>query len=435
MKFLVRHTGKLLGEAQPPSSKSHTVRALLIAMLAKGTSRIINALDSEDTRAAMECCRRLGAEITAIKNYTGGLDIKMTSRGIPLEPIETEIYTGNSGITTTFLMPIAGLRADAETPLKLDCGEQMKKRPLGPIIEALNGLGMEVRPIGGNESCPVRIKGRLEGGYAKIDGINSQYLSALLLALPCAPKNSEICVSNLKERPYVDMTLDWLAKQDIRLGHFKKDKTDIYKIIGRQNYHAFEKTIPGDFSSASYIIAAAAILPGEVIIHGMDMDDPQGDKRLVPILQSMGADIKIDGQDLRIHGGNPLKGMIIDCEDIPDLLPTLAVIGTIAEGKTTLLNSENARIKETDRMKSMSEELKKMGAAIEERKSSLVIRQSRLHGTLLHGHSDHRTIMALAVAGLLAEGQTEIDTAEAVGKTFPGFVETMNSLGADIKKL
>ncbi len=441
MKLIVQPAKNFEGEATPPSSKSHSVRALILATLAQGTSYLYNLLDADDGHAAIEVCKDLGATITFKKNATGGLDVIVKSEGVPLNTLTTDLFSSNSGITTTFVIPLIGLRKNTDISLTLSCGEQMQKRPLKSIIQAVKNLGMDVKCFDNNDNCPLGLSGNLIGGYCAVDGTNSQYVSALLLSLPAAQKNSVIKVRNLQERPYVDMTLAWLAEQNIRIGHSKRtegaDTVDTFKIFGNQEYQPFTKTMPGDFSSASYLIAAAVLLPGEVIFHGLDMEDPQGDKRIISILQEMGADIQIEktarDNTIKITGGRSLKGMTIDCGDMPDMLPTLAVIGTQAQGSTTLLNVANARIKETDRIKSMAAELTKMGARVEEKKSSLTIFQSKLHHAKLHGYSDHRTIMALALAGMLADGTTTIDTAENINKTFPSFADMMNRLGANME--
>lgn len=443
MKLTVHPAKELKGEASPPGSKSHTVRALFIATLARGTSHLHNVLDAEDGRAAMEVCQGLGAKIESKTNRAGGLDVTVTGEGTPLNTLTTGLFSANSGITTTIAVPIIGLRK-TPIPLTLSSGEQMQKRPLRSIIQAVTALGMNIEDFNKNDSCPLGLSGSLEGGHVRVDGGNSQYLSALLLSLPCAPKDSEVKVENLQERPYVEMTLQWLNEEKIRYTHSKEGSAETFKIFGNQKYEPFTKTIPGDFSSASYLIVAAVLLPGRVTLHGLSMDDPQGDKGIIPILQKMGADIKVEkaatgGHILTVTGGKPLTGIIIDCGDIPDLLPSLAVIGTQAKGKTTLSNAAGARIKETDRIKSMAAELAKMGAAVEETDSSLTIHQSKLHHAAVRGHSDHRTIMALAIAGSLAapdaSGKTEttIDTAEGINKTFPNFADVMVSLGASIE--
>ncbi len=177
-------------------------------------------------------------------------------------------------------------------------------------------------------------------------------------------------------------------------------------------------------------MAAAALIPGEVTITSLDFKDSQGDKRIIAILQEMGAEIETSQEKLIIRGGQPLHGLEIDCKEIPDLLPTLAVLGTFASGQTSLVNAPQARLKETDRLHSMAQGLSRLGAKVEEKPDGLIVHQSLLKGAEVHGFNDHRTVMALALAGMLAQGQTVIDTAEAVNKTFPGFVKTMQGLGA-----
>lgn len=433
MNLITHNTKMLQGTVTPPSSKSQTIRAIFIATLAKGRSVIDHALDSLDTQSSIAVCSALGASIQHKKNSDGTLLLEVTSGGTPLYTAEAAIYTGDSGITSRFLLPILGLRSDCNTPVIVDCGDQMKKRPFVPLIHALLNLGMTVMSLDGNESYPIRVNGLLKGGIVAVDGTTSQFTSALLIALPLAAKDSVVMVGNLNERPYVEMTTKWLQEQSIVYEWENKNGTDVFKIKGRQQYHPFTKNIPADFSQASYIIAAAAISQGEVAIEGIDMLESQGDKKIINILQSMGARIAIDNTRLTIYGGAPLQGATIDCNDIPDLVPTLAVLGTIAAGKTILTNCAHARLKETDRIHSMTTELKKMGAQIEEKSDGMIISHSRLKGTSLHGYNDHRTIMALGIAGLQAEGITTIDTAEGIKKTFPEFVELMKSIGSQMQ--
>lgn len=439
MEFKIQKTFHLQGNATPPSSKSQTIRGLMIATMACGQSVLHNALDSDDTRAAVNVCKGLG--VTA--HRLGG-DLFVESRGAPFKIKSNKFFSDNSGITTRFVMPMLGLRENHSEEVVLDCGEQMRQRPLKSLIIALKDLGLEVSSLNNNNSCPISVKGRLQGGNTKVDGITSQYASSLLLSLPCAGKDSVIMVEDLHERPYVEMTLAWLNEQGIKYEHLvdnlpllnppliKGRRKDVFKIKGGQKYNAFDKIISGDFSSASYLIAAAALIPGQIELYGLDMNDQQGDKRLVEILRSMGADIKVDGLKMIISGGKKLVGKKIDCNDIPDMVPTLAVIGTQAQGKIEIINVSQARLKETDRLKSIHDGLSRLGAKIEEQADGLVVYESKLHGAQVHGYYDHRIVMALTVAGLLAERETIIDTAESINKTFPDFVKMTRSLGANI---
>lgn len=423
MELVVHHTPIFTGMATPPSSKSQSIRALILALLARGESSLLNVLDSDDTRDAIRVCEQLGMQCRGSQVYSSGL---------PLQPQSTTLNTGNSGITTRLIMPLLGLRQDPHTPLILDCGEQMRARPIRSLVSALTLLGMTVDYLRLQGQFPVAISGHLMGGNAEVDGITSQYISALLIALPCAPQDSVITVKNLHERPYMEMTLDWLRQQGIQSSHQSSETHDIFYIQGKQRYQPFQTTIEGDFSSASYLIAAGAFTPGDLELQGLDIHSQQGDKRLVTLLQRMGAAISSKDNGLNIQGGRQLTGIKIDANDIPDLLPTLAVLGTIATGQTEIRNVKQARLKETDRIHSMTEGLRRLGARVDEFDDGMIVYQSNLKGTDVKGYGDHRTVMALALAGMIAAGETRIDEAESVHKTFPEFVTLMQSLGAQM---
>ncbi len=428
MKILSHSISKINGQVTPPSSKSQSIRALIFATLAKGKSVLNNFLVSDDTDSAISICKSLGARISRNGDF-----LVVESGGVPLENVMGKINAGNSGITTRFIMPVLGLRGNYDQKIILDCDQQMRNRPVEPLIKALTDLGMNIKSVNNNDSLPLEISGKLIGGSVEVDGATSQYVSTLLLSACYAQQDIRVKVKNLNERPYIEMTLKCLGEHGIKYDHQQQNEFDIFTIQAGQKIKLFEKSIPIDFSSASYIIAAAAMIPGVVKIIGVDMSELQGDKRLIHILKEMGADIEIAEDHLMIRGGLPLFGCRIDANDIPDMVPTLAIIGTYAEGKTEIVNVAQARIKETDRIHSMTEGLIKMGADIEEREDGMLISKSRLIGAKVHGYSDHRTIMALSLAGLIADGETEVDTAEGISKTFPNFVELMNKIGCDLK--
>lgn len=432
MKLIVNKTSKLEGKASIPGSKSQSIRGLLFALLAKGESVLLNGLDSEDAEAAKQICLGLGADIKA---SAGKLMIK--SNGLPLRCMNAELYTGNSGISTLFSLPLLGLRDNCNSPVVLNCGEQMRARPVKPLVDALGPLGMKIQYLEQEGRLPISVQGKLQGGNAEVDGLNSQYLSALLISLPCAEKDSVVRVKDLHERPYVQMTLDFLNRQGVRYRHERSDTEDVFFIQGKQHYTAFTHSIPGDFSSASCPMVAAVLLPGQVTLEGLDFKDGQGDKRLVTILQEMGARIAIDEEKhmLQIEGNHPLKGIRIDANDVPDLVPALAILGTVASGKTEICNVSQARIKETDRIHSMTEGLRKMGIRVREQPDGMTIYPGPLKAAHVNGYGDHRTVMALTVAGMMAKGggQTTISDGEAINKTYPQFIETMQALGARIQ--
>lgn len=439
MNASINKTEKLSGTVQVPSSKSQTIRGLIFGLLANGRSTLINPLASDDTNTAIKVLTRLGAKIEfgnnritvkstgkpSLSSLTGHLPQRGRSGGAVL-------HTGDSGITTRFILPALGLRADFNRPIVLDCGQQMRQRPIQSLVQALNDLGMDIKYQQLPGQCPLLVRGKLTGGQTQVDGTTSQYISALLMSLPLAEKDSVITVKNLHERPYVDMTLNWLNSFGINYGHSKSKNIDRYKIKGRQTYKYFRRSIPGDFSSASYFLAAGALMGQKVILKGLDMADPQGDKRLVVILKAMKAGIQVTRSSITISKAKNLRGIKIDANDIPDLVPTLAVLGTQAGGRTEISNVRQARIKETDRLHSMTQGLRAMGAKVVEKADGLIIYQSHLKGAQVQGFNDHRTVMALALAGMLASGTTTVRGAEAVNKTFPEFYRLMKKLGAKI---
>lgn len=430
MQLKVQESLTLHGEIIPPSSKSQSIRGMMFALLSNGTSTLDNTLDSDDTQDAMKVCKELGLKIIVDDHK-----MILSGNGLPLETEAQHLHSGNSGITTRFIMPILGLRKNSHQPIILNCGEQMRARPIRSLVDALRRLGLTIEYLEGEGVLPVAISGKLIGGKTEVDGLTSQYLSALLISLPCAENDSEVIVRNLHERPYMEMTLNWLRHQNIVYTHDHHNHVDVYNIKGKQSYQKFHATIAGDFSSASYLIAAAALTKGSVVLQGLDMQDPQGDKRLVPILQEMGADIVVESHRLVIRGGKPLKGIKIDANDVPDLVPTLAVIGTQALGKTEIVNVAQARIKETDRIHSMTDGLTRLGAKVEEFSDGMSICNSPLRGAEVRGYGDHRTVMALSIAGMLAQGATIIDDGIAINKTFPNYVEIMQSLGAKMEMI
>ncbi len=420
MLFIVRKS-QTQGTVRIPGSKSHTIRALFIASLAEGRSVISYPLFSRDAFSAVEICKAFGASFENIgENFViNGFG------GIPSIP-EDVINVGNSGTSLRFAMMTAGL---AEGCTVFTGDYQIRRRPLGPLVNAMNDLGGDVFTTRGNDSAPVVVRGRLKGGSTELDAFTSQYLSSILINAPLLDRDTEITVTRLNEKPYVEMTLRWLNNQGIE--YFNDDFKTI-RIKGGQKYKAFDTAIPGDFSSATFFMVLAAVSGGEFTLKNLDMSDPQGDKKVLDYLVEMGTTVRYTEEGIVIKG-NGLKGIEIDMNSTPDALPAMAVAGCFAEGETRLVNVPQARMKETDRIKVMALELSKMGADIEELPEGLVIRNSRLKGCRVNGHDDHRIVMALAVAGLNSDGETSIETAEAVNVTFPAFSSVIKECGGDIE--
>jgi len=418
----------LNGEVLAPPSKSYTHRAVVMASLAEQTI-VKRPLLSADTTATIRACRALGAVIREI----GDSLIVDGVKGKPSVP-DSIIDVANSGTTLRLLMAVSAL-CDGTTVLTGD--DSIRTRPNTPLIDVLNQLGASVISTRDNGMAPIEVKGPMAGGEAVMDGsISSQFFSALLMACPLCQARTVVKVDGeLKSRPYVEITIEMLESAGIEIELVEDDKGHLSFIIPpNQSYELTEYTVytvPGDFSSASYLLAAGALAGGGITVGGL-YPNKQGDAAIIPILQDMGANLEWDRErgEVRVNKSR-LTGVTVDVGMTPDLVPTLAVLGALSKGEMVIENAGHVRYKETDRLHAMTVELTKMGVDITEEPDRLVIRGGGLHGARVSGWHDHRIVMALSVAGMVA-GDTVIDTAESVDISYPGFFEAMKSLGGDI---
>jgi 3-phosphoshikimate 1-carboxyvinyltransferase len=415
MKLKVKKS-RLDGILPIPGSKSHTIRRVVIAGLANGESVLRQPLRSADTLSTLRAAEALGAEVKELRD---SWQIKGFG-GHPRDPGKL-LDLGNSGTGLRLLTSAAALGTSV---VPFDGDESLRTRPMEPLLAALRNLGVKAQGTG-KGYCPLQVQGPLTGGRTEVSGLSSQFLSSLLISAPCAPGKTEITVAQLNEQPYVHITLHWLKRQGIIVEY-----TGLHRFVipGGQRYKPFDLAIPADFSSATFGACAGA-MGGRVRLTGLDMTDPQGDKGVLDMLRLMGATVTITETEIIVEA-KELVGTEIDLNATPDALPALAVTATQARGETRLVNVPQARIKETDRIMVMAKELSKMGADIRELPDGLVIRQSKLKGAVVHGHADHRIVMSLALAGMQAEGETIIDTAESIDVTYPGFVESFRAAGA-----
>lgn len=421
MKLSIQQSA-LTGAVEIPGSKSHTIRAVAIAALAEGDSSIREPLESADTLSAVTAYRALGADIETSPGLW-----KVKGTGGKLRAPDNVVDVGNSGTTLRVAMGSAALLSEGMVVFTGD--HQIRSRPAGPLCQSLCDLGASVRSTRGNGCAPLVVEGRLSGGKTSIKAVTSQYLSSLLMCCPLAENDSTIKVPLLNEAPYVNITLDWLERQGI---HVEWDDFTEFHIPGGQSYKPVDRRIPGDFSSATFFLAAGA-LPGNAIDSvGLDMTDTQGDKAVVDYLMQMGAEIEVKEGRVSVRAAK-LVGCELDLNATPDALPMMAALACFAEGTTRLVNVPQARLKETDRISVMKEELEKLGAKIEELEDGLVIHQSQLHGAEVQGHDDHRVVMALAIAATQIREETVIHGYEAVAITFPGFAEALETLGGQLQ--
>ncbi|MFP4501779.1 MAG: 3-phosphoshikimate 1-carboxyvinyltransferase [Candidatus Hydrogenedentota bacterium] len=422
MKLIVEGCN-LRGSANIPGSKSHTIRAMAIASLAAGESVIHQPLQSADTLAAFHAYKALGAQVQVDGNAW-----RVQGCGGQFATPDTVIDTGNSGTTMNMVLGSTALLAQGLAVLTGDA--QVRRRPSGPLAQSLNDLGATVRATRDNGCPPFVVAGRLRGGETTLAATSSQYLSSLLINSAVAPDDTAITLSVLHEAPYVHITLDWLAKQGVTVTH--DDELTHFHVPGNQTYRPVNRRIPGDFSSATFFLAAGALPDNEVLCRGLDMTDTQGDKAVVDYLRQMGAAVAVEEAGVHV-AARRLTGIEIDLNATPDALPMMAVVGCFAHGETRLVNVAHARDKETDRLTVMREELTKLGADIVERPDGLVIREHGMHAGEVDGRGDHRVVMALAIAGTLLNGTTTIHGYEAVEITFPNFLEVLRGLGANVR--
>ncbi len=423
MQF-VCEASTLHGALAIPGSKSHTIRAVVIAALAPGESVIEAPLASADTLSAVHACHALGAE-TALSpdcwRIRGAAGLRLRS---PL------IDVGNSGTTLNVLLGTAALLAPGQEVV-LTGDEQIRRRPCGPLVAALNDLGAKASCHLGNGCPPVTVQGRLLGGRTSVEARTSQYISSLLLCCPLAAGDSTVAVPLLNEKPYVQITLDWLANQGVAVEH---EEMRLFHIPGRQAFKPFKRRIPGDFSTATFFLGAGALGPAGITCTGLDLRDSQPDKAVIDYLRAMGAAVSVEGDSVTVAAGSRgLQGIEIDMNETPDALPMMAVVGCFAEGVTRLRNVAHARIKETDRIAVMACELRKMGARIRELEDGLEIHRGNLTGATVAGHGDHRVVMSLALAGMHSPGVTTVTSAEAAGVTFPEFASCIAGLGGRLR--
>lgn len=420
-------SSRLEGTTRIPGNKSATARAIVIGGLAEGVSRVSNPLPGIDSFSIINMMSALGARVDISRPgewlFEGVSNRPQVPGGV--------LDAGNSG-TGYYLLTAISSVIDGCSVISGDY--QICYRPAQPLIDALNDLGAQVFSTRNSGTAPLVIRGPLKGGRTSLPGINSQWLSPLLIAGALTPDGVIVQVKDLVERPYVNMTMEWMKKGGVRSSH--KDY-QTFTIPGQQHYSAFEAHIPSDWGSSGYPMIAAAITPSRVTFEGLDPDDFAGERMFPYILREMGAKVTFrdDGRTVTVEGGNELHGIEIDCSGTPDAVPILAILGCRASGKTVLKNIAASRLKETDRTRSIREELTKMGGRFDETPDTLTIYHSDLKAAAIDGHHDHRIVMATTAAALTASGKTEISNAEFCRVSFPNFYELMLSLGARIEKI
>jgi 3-phosphoshikimate 1-carboxyvinyltransferase len=417
MELRVQAAERIEGTVKAPPSKSYTHRAFLMAFLADGISTIKDPLYSEDTLASLNSCKAFGSHVNQQNSYS-----EITGVNGNITTPDNVLDLKNSGTTLRILTSVASL-ADGYTVLTGDTS--LRTRPMQDLIDALLPLGVSAFSTRNNGKPPIIIKGGFKGGKTYINGnVSSQYISSILMAAPYAENCVDLIVKgDFISKPYVDMTLDLMEKFKVHV-EYNRIKNSFH--IEPQMYRAKNYTVEGDYSSASYLIAAAASMNSNLNIKNLLSDSKQGDKLILKIVKDMGCEVKVKNNEVKIVGQGSLNGIEVNLQNAPDLLPTVAALAAMADGTTKITGVEHARFKETDRIHTCAIELSKLGVSLSEKKDGLTI-NGGVHGGVVKSHMDHRLAMAFYIIGLKV-GNIKIEDASVYNVSFPDFPNIMKKL-------
>ena len=410
------------GRVSAIASKSQAHRLLIGAALAFGPTHLVCGETSDDINATVRCLTALGAHIT-----TNGSAFDITPIPRPV-PTGHTLDCGESGSTLRFMLPVACALGSGATFLM---SGRLPTRPLSPLYEELTGHGCALSMKG---KSPLYTGGQLSGGRFLIPGnISSQFISGLLLALPLAREDSLIDIGGIVEsRPYIDMTLSALKIFGVTV----KANVHSFTVPGRQSFTSpGECVVEGDWSNAAFWLALGAVGPKSITVTGLDVSSPQGDKAILEFLKRFGASVEASGDTVTVSRGD-LNGIDINAGDTPDLVPILAAVAAVSAGQTVISKADRLRIKESDRLKTVTETLSTLGADIAETEDGLIINgKPQLHGGVVSSHGDHRIAMMTAVISTACSEPVTIQDAHAVNKSYPGFFEDFSGLGGAVQAL
>lgn len=417
--MIVKITGPqpIRGTMSAPGSKAYTHRALLASLLSQGETIIQGASKCDDAGRTLEAIRSLGAKVQT----QSGRIISYGTETLASHP--RPIDCGESGATLRFLTAIAGTSSTRTT---LTASERLARRPLKPLLVALESLGARTIIRENREGSVIEIRGPLKGGEASIPGnISSQFISGLLFAAPLAVTDVTIRVTGpLESRPYVEMSLYVLKKHGISIDVNSNE----FHIAAPQKYTGASHNVPGDFSSAAFVIAGAGIAGGDVKVSGLNAGSLEPDAVFLKVIDQIGLHVRNTGESLEVREGK-LEPFQFDATNNPDLVPPLEVLGCFAKGTSEIRGVKRLRYKETNRLETVPAELGKMGAKITVEGDVVKIRGGALVGRKLDSKHDHRVAMSCAIASIGATGDSSIDNAEAVAKSYPEFFQDLASLG------
>jgi 3-phosphoshikimate 1-carboxyvinyltransferase len=405
------------GKVEAPSSKSYTLRGLMCAALAEGRSEIVRPLDADDTIAAREVLSKIGVTVVAGDN-------SWIVNGDNFHQPDSDLFCHDSAGTLRFMTAVCALVPGV---CRLTAGPSLSRRPIGPLAEALGHLGIDCSTKNGR--APVMVKGgNLRGGEVELPGdVSSQFISALLFIAPLSTNGITISMSSRPEsRPYILMTRDCMQTFGVEVGH----NLDFTRLkIEPQQYKSARYIVEGDWSSASYLLSLGAVA-GETHVTNLNPKSRQADSEIWILLNRMGAQMQAGHGSLAVKKSR-LTAFRADLSDCIDLLPTLAALAALTDGVSELTGIIRARLKESDRVSAMHEGLERMGIKTKEEPDRLIIHGGTPCGAVIDSKEDHRIAMAFSILGAVA-GDTVIEGAECVTKTFPHYWDTLKKLGGQV---
>lgn len=406
------HKGRIAGSITAPASKSYAQRAVAAALLAGGETTLTHLDLCNDTRAALDVARRLGASVS----HEG---TTYTIRG-GLNPVSTKLNIGESGLATRLFTPVASL---CHMPITINGEGSILRRPVEMMEEPLQALGVEVISNGGY--LPISVKGPMRGGEIHVDGsLSSQFITGLLMALPLSPNDTVLHVENLKSRPYVDMTIDLAARFGVAIEHNSYEQ---FYIAGGQHYAPCTYNIEGDWSGASCLLVAGATA-GSITVRNLNHISLQADLAIIEALARAGAEIITTNSSVTVHGG-PLQAFEFDATDCPDLFPALAALAASCEGTSVVTGTQRLTYKESNRAETIAEVFGRLGIGVDlSEENTMRITGGPISSAVVDSHNDHRIAMAAAVAALSSDDSVVIEGADAADKSYPNFWNDLDTL-------
>jgi 3-phosphoshikimate 1-carboxyvinyltransferase len=412
--------GPIFATVAVPGSKSLTNRALVIAALADGEVTVRGALESDDTRWMVEALRALGF---GVEWDRAARTIRVEGRGGVIPAPSSALFGGNAGTVVRFLTSLVALGNGEH---RVDGDTRMRERPIGDLLDGLAALGVRARSERGRPPIVVEARG-IDGGAATVDGsTSSQFASSILLSAPYARRDVELSIrGELVGAPFVDMTIGMMRHAGIEV----ERAGSVIRVRAGQRYRAGEIDVEPDATAASYFLAAAALVGGEVTVPGLGEDSLQGDLAFVDVLREMGATVRFDERGVTVAGTARLRGVDRDFRGISDTFLTAAAIAPFASGPTRIRGIAHTRRQESDRVAAVATELGRIGVRVVERDDALEIEPASPHGAEIETYADHRIAMSFALVGLRVPG-IRIRDPECVAKTFPGYFAAIERLRA-----